>query len=175
MSTSTQFVSCGSSENLRTAFNDLRAFVVSLATGNYCRTDPTLAEGTSSKKTVKASPFTFNILGMPYAHAGAETAFTATTHDCADGYTRTYTIEVPATGTIIITPGTAVLTANVANVPSAAPATTAAHAKVGEVKVAADGAIFNASSDDLDAGHLTVTYTDFDYVTQTTGFALTDS
>lgn len=173
MSVTTMFKSCGNSENLRTTFNDLRSFVVSALTGNYVRTDPTLAIGTSSKKAVKASAFTFNIIGMPYAHAGAETAFTATTHDVADGYTRVFRIEVPAGGTIIITPGTAVLTANFTSRADHAPAATAAHATLGYVTIAADGAIFNATTDDLDASHLTVTYEDADYLTVTTGFALT--
>ena len=173
MSRATMFKSCGNSENLRTAFNALREFVTDALTGNTCRSDPGLTIGSSSKKAVKAVAFTFNIKGMPYAHAGAETAFAATTDDVADGYTRIYNLEVPATGTIIITPGTAVLTANAST--AAAPAVTAAHAKIGEVKIAASGAIFNATTDDLDASHLTVTYTDFDYLTQTDGFDLTEA
>ena len=169
MSRTTMFKSGGNSENLRTTFNDLRTFVLAALTGNFVRTDPTLAIGTSSAKAVKASAFTFNIKGMPIAHAGAETAFTATTHDVADGYTRKFILEVPAGGTIVITPGTAVL----AGATCTAPATTAAHAKLGEVQITADGAIFNATTDDLDASHLTVTYEDFDFITQTDGFQLT--
>ena len=169
MTYETMFKSGGNSENMRTTFNALRSFITSALTANYVRTDPTLAIGTSSTSEVKASAFTFNIIGMPYAHAGAETAFTATTHDIADGYTRIFIAEVPATGTIILTPGTAVLNASAA----AAPAITAAHAKLGEIKISASGAIFNATTDALSDSHLTVVYTDYDYLTQTAGFALT--
>jgi hypothetical protein len=90
----------------------------------------------------------------------------------ADGYGRVFRIEVPAGGTIVITPGTAVLTATESVTPAAAPAATAAHATLGTVKIVADGAIFNATTDDLDAAHLTVTYTDMDYLTATAGFDL---
>jgi hypothetical protein len=180
MTYATMFKSGGNSENLRRTFNDLRTLVLAIATGNICNTPPGLQLGTSSAKAVRAgTAFTATVLGMPYTNAVSETAFTATTHDIADGYKRYFRVEVPAgtNGTVILTPGTAVLAASTAVVPDA----TAAHATLGTVLIEADGAIFNASTDDLNASHLTVTYTDWDYAaynaaqTPVPGFQLTEN
>lgn len=174
MTYATMFKSGGNSENLRTTFNALRTMVRNALTGDYCRSTPSLQIGTSSKKAVRNNAaFTFNINGMPYSKAAAETAFTATTHDVADGYTRIFTVQISAAGTITFSPGTAVLTANASTAEGGA--VTADNAKIGEVKIAADGAIFNATTDDLDASHLTVTYTNWDIATQSADFALTEN
>ena len=60
MTYATMFKSGGNSENLRTTFNALRSAITSMLTGNYCRTDPGLTIGTSSKKAVKNAALTFN-------------------------------------------------------------------------------------------------------------------
>ncbi len=180
MTYATMFKSGGNSENLRRTFNDLRTFVLAALAGNICNTPPGLAIGTGDDKLVKAATaFTATVLGMPYTNAVSETAFTATTHDIADGYKRYFRVEVPAgtDGTVILTPGTAVLAAATASVPAA----TAAHATLGTVLITADGAIFNASTDALDDSHLTVVYTDWDYATYNAaqtpvpGFDLTEN
>ena len=165
------FVSCGNSRGLRTTFNDLRSIVLNALTGNIARTSPALAIG-STKTQVANGAFTFNIGGMPYAKTAtaAGTAFTATTHDVADGYTRIFTVQINASGTISYSPGTAVLTANASTATGGA--LTAANAKMGEVKISADGAIFDATSDDLDDAHLTVVYTNADIESTMETFAL---
>jgi hypothetical protein len=176
MTYATMFKSGGNSENLRSTFNDLRTFVLAALTGSTCLTDPGLQIGTSSKKAVRNNnAFSFTDDGVTVTKAAAETAFTATTHDVADGYKRIFVLSIVTAGTITITPGTAVLAASTAT----APATPTGEAKIGEVQIAASGAIFNATTDDLDAAHLTVTYTDWDYTSRNAlsaaGFQLTEN
>lgn len=147
--------------NLRTQFNALVDMVDLAITGTFVISDPTLAIGTSSKKAVKNAAFSFQANGVTEAKAAAETAFTATTHDIADGSARAFTLSIATGGTVTITPGTAAV-----GTTATAPATPAGEAKMGEVLIAASGAIFNATTDDLDAAHLTVTYTDYNYAAQ---------
>ncbi len=124
-------------------------------------TAPGLVIGSTSKAKVKNAAFKLFSSNAQLAVSSSETAFTATTHDIADpdanGREAIYVLSIaPATSAITITKGSdAALGAAVA------PATPANEIKLGEVKVAHNGsAIFDASTDLLDAAHLTVTYRD---------------
>jgi hypothetical protein len=120
--------------------------------------NPTVAIGTSSAAKVKTSAFDYIKDGVIKTVAGAETAFTATAHDIADGYEAIYVVSLKLSDdSIVLTKGTAVETAD----PSVAvaPATPTGHLKLGEVKVATDGAIFDASTTLLSAATVTDTYT----------------
>lgn len=116
--------------------------------------NPTLAIGSSSKKKVKSSAFNVMRDGVISAISAAETDFTATTHDIADGYGAVYNIYLAANNAITILKGTATL----AGTGAVCPATPSGGMKIGEVKIVVDGAIFNATTDDLDATHITDTY-----------------
>lgn len=146
-------------EKMRVQFNKL-ADALGLTENGVLRSAPSLAIGTTSKKEVKHATFTTEIRGLTVSVTGAEVAFTATTHDIADpdadpreAY---YTISVSSAGTVTITKG-ATAAADAA-VKAAAPA---GETVVGWVKIQHDGtAIFDATTNDLDAAHLTVTYED---------------
>jgi len=162
MTYATMFKSGGNSENLRSTFNDLRDFVMACLIGNKVVTDPGLVIGSSAPEKVKTgAAFTAYVLGMPYANASSEIAFTATTHDIADGYTNIFNVEVPAgtNGTLVLTIGTAAL---IGSDPTPA-AVTAAHALLGTVQVSASGDTFDASTDSLAETWITAVYTDKDY------------
>jgi len=138
----------------------LRAAFVAVALGAGLISTPVLAEGTSSKKELKCSSFNFRALGWQEAKTGAETAFTATTHDVLDPDAlprgAIFVISIAQGGTITITKGTDALAGL-----EVAPATPANQCKLGEVLIQHNGtAIFNANTDLLDAAHLTVVYTD---------------
>lgn len=157
----TAYTSCGQSDNLRLHYNKLRAAVVALCTGAGLITTPVLAEGTSSKKELKHSTFNVRALGVVEAVTGAEVAFTATGHDILDPDAQArgalYVISVAQGGTVTITKGDDALAGQ-----EVAPDLPANEAKMGEVLIQHNGtAIFNAVSDDLDAAHLTVVYTDW--------------
>lgn len=149
--------------NLRKQFNNLVDALDTLVNGDALLSDPNLAIGTSSKAKVKnGADLIWQVDGMRYRIAAdTEHAFTATTHDIADpdaaGREAIYVFSVTAGSTACtITKG-----ADAALGAAVAPATPAGHVKVGEVKIAHDGsAIFDATTDDLDAAKLTVTYTD---------------
>ena len=143
--------------NLREQFNALRADLLAAAAGTYCCSDPGLTFGSSSALKVKNVDCVVSVNGLRVACPSAETSFTDTTHDIADGYRRIFVLSVATDGTTFtITPGTAVLAAATA----VAPATPAGGAKLGEIEIAPLTAIFNANTDALSAAHLTVTYTD---------------
>lgn len=119
--------------------------------------NPTLAIGTSSKAKVKTSAFDYIKDGVIKTVASAETAFTATDHDLADGYEAIYVLSLdPSDDSINITMGTAVESAEADAV---APATPAGELKLGEVLIATSGAVFDATTTLLDAGTVTDTYT----------------
>lgn len=125
---------------------------------------PGLAIGTVSAAEVKISnPFTKVVGGAIAEVAAAEVGFTATTHDITADATKVqeaiYLLSVDVAGTVSITKGA---TADEdAAVPPALPA---GQAPVGYVliKVAAGATDFDATTDDLDAAHLTTTFFDAD-------------
>lgn len=124
---------------------------------------PALAIGVISAAEIAHGAFTKVVAGAIAEVAAAEVAFTATTHDIApDAQTPQeayYTISVQAGGTVIVTKG-ATADEGLA-VPAAVPA---GEALVGYVKVvvAAGATPFDATTDDLDAAHLTTTFEDWD-------------
>lgn len=117
----------------------------------------TLSIGTSSKKKIKTSAVTGWINGVYFAANAAETAFTATSHDIADGKWSSYKLSIIANGTITITKAAADYATRALAI-AAVPATPAAEVNLGYVVIYTTGAIFDASSNDLDATHLTVEY-----------------
>lgn len=117
--------------------------------------NPTLAIGSSSKKKIKNSAFNVIRDGVISTVASTETAFTATTDDIADGSGAVYNVYLDGSNTIKILKGTA----TVGGTGAVCPATPTGSLKLGEVKIVASGAIFNATTDDLDASHITDTYT----------------
>lgn len=130
---------------------------------NCALTSGALAIGSGSKKKVKiASTVTFLLDGAFKSKTTAEVAFTATTMDIApDGATvqeAVYALSLDGSGTATITMGAIATGTGNAKVP----AIPKAQALIGYVRiaVAAGATPFDATSDDLDAAHLTVTYTD---------------
>ena len=120
-----------------------------------------LAIGSSSKAAVKiANTVTYIHAGLFKSKTTAEVAFTATTHDiAADADTvqeACYLISLAADGTPTMTMGTIASGAGNAVVP----ATPSGKTAIGYVRiaVAAGSTKFDASSDDLDAAHITDTY-----------------
>jgi len=121
-----------------------------------------LAIGTASKaKLLIANTVIFMIAGLYYSKATAEVAFTATSMDIAANASSVqeavYLLSLAANGTATITKGTTAAGAGNA----AIPATPASNVAIGyaRVAVAAGTTPFDASTDELDAAHLTVTYT----------------
>lgn len=118
-----------------------------------------LTLGSSSKAKIKiANDVLACVNGTMVLVAAAEVAFTATTHDIADGYINMYVLVTDSAGTVAIRMGTpATTTAGIAGVvPPTIPANTAV---IGIVTVSTTGAIFDASTTELDA----VTVTDLYY------------
>jgi hypothetical protein len=118
---------------------------------------PALAIGSSSAAKVKNGAFTVVRDGVISTIASTEAAFTATTHDIADGYEAIFNVYLDADNAITLLKGTSVETAD----PSVAvcPSTPSGGLKIGEVKVATDGAAFDASTTLLSAAEVTDTYT----------------
>lgn len=121
-----------------------------------------LAIGTSSKaKILIANTVIYLIAGVYYTKTTAEVAFTATAMDIAYSESAVqeavYLMSLAANGTATITKG--VIASGAGN--AVIPATPASNVAIGYVRVAvAVGTTpFDASTDLLDAGHLTVTYT----------------
>lgn len=139
--------------NLQALLNE----IANGATVGKLMDNPTLAIGSSSKAKIKTSAFAYVKDGVMKTIAAAETAFTATSHDLADGGEAVYLLSLKlADDSLVITKGTEVVSADEDAV---APATPDGHLKLGEVLIATSGAIFDASSTDLDAATLDVTYT----------------
>lgn len=140
--------------NLHEILEDINDVVVD--DGGYrLLSNPTLAIGTSSKAKVKHSDIVYSKDGVIATVAGGEVAFTATTHDIADHSEAIYLIYLDGS-TVKISKGTSVLTATGGAV---CPTTPAGKLKLGEVKIATEGGIFDATSTDLDAVTVTDTYT----------------
>lgn len=120
----------------------------------------TIAIGTSSAAKVK---ITNDILacvnGTMVLVAAAEVAFTATTHDIADGYTNMYVLVTDSAGTVTVHMGTAA--ANATGIAGVVPPTIPANtAVIGVVTVSTTGALFDATTTLLSAGTVTDLYYD---------------
>lgn len=125
-----------------------------------------LAIGTGSKaKVLITNTVVYQKAGRIYQKTTAEIAFTATTHDIAAdaGSTRAaiYLLSLDTAGTATITKGTEAATVAACTVP----ATPAGNIPIGYVgiQIAAGVTPFDASTDLLDAGHITDTYVDLCY------------
>lgn len=135
--------------------------VFGAAAANMSLTSAGLAIGSGSKKKVLiTNTVTFLIAGLFKSKTTAEVAFTATTHDIAPHATlvqeAVYTVSLQADGTPVLTMGTISSGSGTALIPAAP----AGEAVIGYVRiaVAAGATPFDASSDDLDAAHITDTY-----------------
>lgn len=116
---------------------------------------PALAIGSVSKAKILNGAFTVVRNGVVSTIASAETAFTATTHDIADGKEAIFLVYLDSSNAITLLKGD-----DAAADEAVCPDTPDGGLKIGEVKISVTGAIFNASTDDLDAAHITDTYTD---------------
>lgn len=119
-----------------------------------------LAIGTDKTRVLSAA-FGMSHLGVNSVKASVETPFTATTDDIpADAdkvQERSYLLSIDSAGTITVTPGA--VADEDQSVPGSLPAGDAPMGVV-KIKVAAGATPFDATSDDLDAAHLTTTFTD---------------
>lgn len=122
-----------------------------------------LAIGVGSKaKVLIANTVNYQIDGKWYQKTTAEIAFTATTHDITASASSTraaiYLLSINSAGTVTITKGTEAATVAACS-PPATPADECPLGYVG-IQIAAGVTSFDASSDLLDAGHITDTYVD---------------
>lgn len=126
-----------------------------------------LVIGSSSKKAIKiASTVAYLHAGVFCAKTTAEVAFTATTHDIAANASSVqeavYLLSLIADGTVTVTMGEIATGAGNAKLPEV-PSGKTPFGYV-RVAVAAGSTKFDATSDDLDAAHLTVTYVNLGYL-----------
>jgi hypothetical protein len=123
-----------------------------------------LAIGTVSKAKVKVvNDVYFFLAGASMHVTAAEVAFTATTHDIAGHATLDkeafYLLSADSAGAVTVTKGTTATAPNA--VMPATPANEIAFASVRIlVELNATPAVFDATTDELDEAHLTVTYAD---------------
>jgi len=134
---------------------------------NMCLSAAGLVIGSGSKKKVKiANTVTYLSDRIFKSKTTAEVDFTATTHDIAANASSVqeamYLITLSANGTPTVTMGTVSTGAGTAKLPEI-PSTGTPIGAV-RVAVAAGSTIFDATSDDLDAVHLTVTYYDYGFL-----------
>lgn len=115
---------------------------------------PALAIGSSSKAKVLNGAFTVVRDGVVSTIDSAETAFTATTHDIADGKEAIFLVYLNSSNAVTLLKGDDADAGE-----AVCPDTPSGGLKIGEVKISVTGAIFNATTDDLDAVHITATYT----------------
>lgn len=141
--------------NLARYFYDSRRYVALTSAG--------LAIGSSSKKTVLiANTVSYFNAGAIKNKTTAEVAFTATLHDIAPdagaARERWFLLALAANGTPSITAGTAGAVGS-----GTYPATPSGETPIGlvRIEVAAGATLFDASSDELDAAHLTDEYYNF--------------
>lgn len=129
-----------------------------LENGVYSK--PTIAIGTSSKAKIKLAALVVKVNNTPYALNAGEVAFTATTDDIAAdaGKIQEKTYLVYTDGSTVKILGSAQADED----GSSCPECPADHVKLGEVliQIAAGSTNFDASTDELDAAHITDTYTD---------------
>ena len=127
--------------------------------------DAGVVEGTVSKKEVKTAVTTVCTVDNAFAvtFAAAETAFTATTDDitavAGSVQEAVYLLCIDAAGAATLVKGATSTGAGTAQFPNPP----LNKAVIGHVRIAVDAGStdFNATTDDLDAAHLTVTYTDY--------------
>lgn len=134
---------------------------------NHALSSAGLAIGSSSKKAVLiANTVNYLVDGVFCAKTTAEIAFTATTDDIAASAASVqeacYLLCLTSNGTASWVKGAVATGAGNAIVPEIPSGKTA----IGYVRiaVAVGTTIFNATTDELDAGHLTVTYVNLGYV-----------
>lgn len=134
---------------------------------NQCLSSAGLAIGSSAKaKVLIANTVTYSNAGKILTKTTAEFAFTATTHDIAANAASVqeacYLMCLSSNGTPTLTMGEIATGAGNALVPEVPASVT----PIGYVRVAveAGSTLFNASTDELDASHLTVTYVNLGYV-----------
>lgn len=159
----------GEALNHRSLMNLFNEIVTALK--NACYTAAGLAIGDATKKTISVNAdLEYMVDGVLYNFTRTddsgpvpeEVAFTATTHDIAANASSVqeacYLVTVDDAGTFAIVMGDIATGAGNALVP----ATPEGVAAVGYARIAVDAGstIFNATTDDLDASHLTVTYVD---------------
>lgn len=116
--------------------------------------NPNLAIGTLSAAKIKHDEFYVVKDGVFSTIATGEVAFTATTHDLADGTGAVYNIYLDGT-TVKILKGTATS----GGTGAVCPATPAGKLKLGEVKLVTAGAVFTGNTTELSAATVTDTYT----------------
>lgn len=133
---------------------------------HMCLGNPLLVIGSVSKKEIKATnAVDYLIAGKAYTLAAAEHAFTATTHDitavAGSIQEAVYLLSVDSAGTVTVTMGDVATGSGNAVIP----ATPDDEAAIGYLRlaVAAGATDFDATSDDLDAAHLTDTYVNLGY------------
>lgn len=129
--------------------------------GNRALSSAGLAIGSGSKKEIKiVNTVTYLSGGVFKSKTTAEKAFTATTHDIAFHATlikeAVYLMTLAADGTPTLTMGTIASGTGNATLPER-PATGTPIGYV-RIRVAAGATPFDATTDDLDSAHLTVTY-----------------
>jgi len=129
--------------------------------------NPNLAIGTSSKKKIKHDTFSYILNGVITTIAGGEVAFTATTHDITDGEGAVFLVYLDDS-TVKISKGTS----KTGGTGAVCPATPAGKLKLGEVKIVTSGALFDATTTDLDAATVTDTYTNKTDLVATADFSL---
>lgn len=131
--------------------------------GNVCLAAAGLTIGSGDASKIKiTNTVVFLNKGVFKSKSTAETVFTATIHDitAVSGSVQeaVYLVSLQADGTVIITKGATATGAGNAVIPS----TPAGETAIGYLRlaVAAGSTDFDATSDDLSAGHLTDTYVD---------------
>lgn len=138
--------------------------VVNKALKNMVMSDAGLAikGGSASPIAENAAAVVYLIAGEYKSKATADIAFTATSHDiAADGAAvqeRVYAVSLDGAGTYTLTAG--VIASGAGN--GAKPQAPEGEALVGYIRVAVDAGAtpFNATTDNLDASHLTVSFED---------------
>lgn len=116
-----------------------------------------LAIGTAKVKVLIANTVTALVAGTRVAKTTAEVAFTATGHDIAKSKQARFLYSMDNAGTVTVTKGSDYALADVAPYP----AQPASSYLLGHVLIATGaGAIFDATTTELDDVAITVTYTD---------------
>lgn len=122
--------------------------------GTICLSSAGLAIGSVSKKKILIANTTYYMIaGVIKSKTTAEIDFTATTHDVAAGSNAYFVLSINISGTVTINKGADGGSLSSITLPGN-------QAMIGYLNIAATGSPFDATSDDLDAAHLTVTYYD---------------